>query len=97
MKLIDKDALVAEIERRRNEYINSLMTEQVHILNDILSLLDTFEVTEVDSESEQRMRDCPYRQVGCTMYDGKILECRGACSWVVDHLKLKQFKAQKGE
>jgi len=58
---------------------------------------ENLEVKEVDLEIEQRMRECPYRQVGCTMYDGKILECRGACSWVVDHLKLKQFKAQKGE
>ena len=58
---------------------------------------ENLEVKEVNLEIEQRMRECPYRQVGCTMYDGKILECRGACSWVVDHLKLKQFKAQKGE
>ena len=45
----------------------------------------------------ERMEECPYRQVGCTMYEGKILECRGACSWVVDYPKLKELKAQKGE
>ena len=48
MKLIDKDALVAEIERRRNDYINSFMTEQVHVLNDVLDFIDSLEVKEVD-------------------------------------------------
>ena len=31
------------------------------------------------------------------MYEGKILECKGACSWVVDYPKLKELKAQKIE
>ena len=43
----------------------------------------------------KRMEECHYRQVGCTMYEGKILECRGACSWVVDYPKLKELKAQQ--
>ena len=55
------------------------------------------EVKEVDLDVMQRMEECPYRQVGCTMYEGKILECTGACSWVVDYPKLKELKAQKGE
>ena len=50
MKLIDKDALVAEIERRRDDYINSFMTVQVHMLNDVLDFLNTIEVKEVDDE-----------------------------------------------
>jgi hypothetical protein len=62
-----------------------------------LSFIDTLEMKEVDLESEQRMRECPYRQVVCTMYEGKILECKGACSWVVDYPKLKELKTQKGE
>ena len=45
---IDKDALVVEIERRRNDYINSFMTEQVYMLNNVLDFLDTLEVKEVD-------------------------------------------------
>ena len=49
---IDKSALVAEIERRRNEFINSLMTEQVHTLSDILDFIDTLEVKEVDINKE---------------------------------------------
>jgi hypothetical protein len=44
---IDKSALIAEIEKRRSEYINSLMTEQVHTLSDILDFIDTLEVKEV--------------------------------------------------
>ena len=55
MKLIEKDALVAEIEKRRNDYINSLMTEQVHTLSDILDFIDTLEVKD------------PYEQ--CVQYD----------------------------
>ena len=51
----------------------------------------------VEDWKKKRMEECPYRQVGCTMYEGKILECRGACSWVVDYPKLKELKAQKGE
>jgi hypothetical protein len=52
---------------------------------------------KVEDWKKKRMEECPYRQVGCTMYEGKILECRGACSWVVDYPKLKELKAQKGK
>ena len=52
---------------------------------------------KVKDWKKERMEECPYRQVGCTMYEGKILECRGACSWVVDYPKLKELKTQKGE
>ena len=62
-KLIDKDALVAEIERRikvSQDYAKCNLTESTKIgnqsqlleLNDILSFLDTFEVKEVDLEKE---------------------------------------------
>lgn len=109
--LIDKDALVAEIERMIKHYNESakefgdegyndnVLIEQckANACEQILSFLNTLEVKEVDFEKEQRMRECPYRQVGCTMYEGKILECKGACSWVVDYPKLKELKAQKGE
>ena len=46
---------------------------------------------------KERMEECSFRKVGCTMYKDKILECNGACSWVVDYPKWKQLKAQKGE
>lgn len=100
MKLIDKDALVAEIERRQKIHFNDYHIDgnnspadygACNALTQILAFIDTLEVKEVDLEKE-RMEECPYRQVGCTMYEGKILECRGACSWVVDYPKLKELK-----
>lgn len=93
MKLIDKDAVLAIIKNRIRACGNC------YILDELTSLYHTFdsiEVEEMDLDVMQRMKECPYRQVGCTMYEGKILECKGACSWVVDYPKLKELKAQKG-
>ena len=103
MELIDKAAVIAEIERRikiNKECMLGLKNldyyqGRVDAFNDALSFLNTLEVKDVDL-IEERMKECPHRQVGCTMYDGHILECRGACSWVVDYIKLKEHKAQKG-
>ena len=105
MKLIDKDALVAEIEKLIDELyqgqpFDSLSREKqvaLWYVKSIMSSVNTLEVKEVDLDVMQRMEECPYRQVGCTIYEGKILECKGACSWVVDYQKLKELKAQKGE
>ena len=94
--LIDKDALVAEIERRRESNAKESYFGRLVEDNYFLSFIDTLEVKEVD-EQKERMSECPYRKVGCTMYEDKILECNGACSWIVDYLKLKELKAQKGE
>ena len=97
---IDKDALVAEIARQKAQWRICKSSEAKYrreMLDDISSFLDTLEVKDVDLESEQRMKECPYRQVVCTMYEGKILECKGTCSWVVDYPKLKELKARKGE
>lgn len=105
--LIDKSALVAEMENKRkyaqnlgDNAINSSMQQFYDGMKqccvDTLSFLNTLEVKEVD-EQKERMSECPYRKVGCTMYEGTILECNGACSWVVDYPKLKELKAQKGE
>lgn len=102
---IDKAALVAEIENlkntykkcpTRNSYEEGLKEGRLIGYKDALHKIDTLEVKEVD-EHKEMMRECPYRQVGCAMYEDKILECRGACGWVVDHLKLKEFKAHKGK
>lgn len=104
---ISKSALLAEIERLRkiqptDEFqpkeqnkIDWLAGKEFAIIT-LQMFLDTLEVKEVDLEKE-RMSECPYRKVGCTMYEGTILECNGACSWVVDYPKLKELKAQKGE
>ena len=102
MQYIDKDALVAEIRKRLLPVIRDKQYDEYEEGQDseriaILDIIDTLEVKEVDSEIEQRMKECPYRQVGCTMYEDKILECTGACGWVVDYLNLKKLKARKGE
>ena len=51
---IDKDALVAEIEKRRDESWLGMYTKEKGIIfditDDILSFLDTLEVKEVDLE-----------------------------------------------
>ena len=70
---------------------------EISTLLSIKTFIDNLEVKEVDLDIKQRIEECPYRQIGCTMYNGHILECRGACSWVVDYPKLKELKAQKGE
>ena len=57
-KYINKSVLVAEIERRRNECINSLMTEQVHTLSDILDFLNTLEVKEEVLDKTKLMQKC---------------------------------------
>lgn len=57
---------------------------------------ENLEVKEVE-ETEQRMKECPFRQNICNRYRGTQVKCDGRCSWVVDHLKLKELKAQKGE
>lgn len=111
---INKDILVAEIDKRLEELWTSLpsaldviedkhtkeeanITGKYTALESFKNFIDTIEVKEVDLEIEQRVKECPYRRVECTMYEGKILKCDGACSWVVDYPKLKELKAQKRE
>jgi hypothetical protein len=93
MKYIDKDAVVAEVERLDNYWHLSKSASGQAFVESLFSFLDTLGAKEVNWEKE-RMEECPYRQVGCTMYEGKILECRGACSWVVDNPKLKHRKGK---
>ena len=98
---VDKSVVVAGIKRRMDENRGKQTLPQYFGMVEedlnILSFIDTLEVKEVDLDIKQRMEECPYRQIGCTMYNGYILKCKGACSWVVDYPKLKQLKAQKEE
>ena len=101
---IDKSAVVAEINSMLKSVEHTSHCDETSFnsgrwkaLTSIKNFLDTLEVKEVDLETEERMKECPFRQVGCTMYEGKVLECRGACSWVVDYPKLKELKAKHKE
>lgn len=77
MKLIDKDKVVAEIERIRTYYENLQTIKQVynnHIdnCNDLLDFLDTLEVKEVNFEKEldEWMRYGPHTSYPwCTIPD----------------------------
>ena len=60
MKLIDRDKIVAEIERLKNEYIkhtrNNFCAEwSCGVLDNILSFLNTLELKEVDLEEEAEL------------------------------------------
>lgn len=63
MKLIDKDAVVAEIERRKHKLLDNIMFEHdkewvvrtARQLNRIIMFLDTLEVKEVDLDFEQEL------------------------------------------
>lgn len=60
MKLIDKDALVAKIERRRKDWRYGSSIEAKYKseeCDDILSFLDTLETKEVDLEKELKTLD----------------------------------------
>ena len=66
-KYIDKDALVAEIERRikaiprgeTDKRLKAVYGNEAFVLNDLLSFIDTPEVKEVDLDKELKdwMRD----------------------------------------
>ena len=106
-KYIPLEPLLAEIERLKTIQVSIFSKGEtqescydsltcISVYNEILSFINTLEMKEVDKQNE-RMIECPYRQVVCTMYEDRILECDGACSWVVDYPKLKELKTQKGE
>lgn len=99
---IDKDALVVEIERRRNDYINSFMTEQVYMLNNVLDFLNTLEVKEINLEDSikdnlaQKYIDytCKRHNIDPSSREGQLIyyaymHGMNQC--------LNQLKAQKGE
>ena len=52
MKLIDKDAVVAEINRVLNSYDSNEITSGRYALVNLHDFLDTLEVKEVDLEKE---------------------------------------------
>ena len=51
---IDKDSVMTEIKKKRDDYINSCMSVQAYVLNDVLDFLDTLEVLD----KTKLMRKC---------------------------------------
>lgn len=102
---IDKDALVAEIERRIAAYqknfdkadnkIARLSTDgRIQSLKEILSFLDTLEVKKADLTREDVSK--------IISIDQQVCGTMGISSYTRNHQQameevLKRFKAQKGE
>jgi len=111
MKLIDKDALVAEIERRKKKLLDNIIFERdkewvvrtAHQLNRIILFLDTLEVKEVDLEKHLK------EDIEDVLFDLDGVAVKGATHYLtVEDIKdiAKHFfelgiaasnKAQKGE
>ena len=91
---IDKDTLVAEIERRIKEIdeIGTYLSPK-GVLTNLLCHLDTLKVKEVDLEKEKVeniKKQCPFREVICSMYQNHPLKCSGACAFVSDRITLEK-------
>ena len=50
---IDKDVLVEGIKRKRDEYINLFLADEVHALSGILKFIDTLKVKEVEEKFDR--------------------------------------------
>jgi hypothetical protein len=90
MKLIDKDALVAELKKRISDYwSDSENTTGIYpyALEEVIKYVDTLEVKEVDLEKE--LEDWLGERVG--KWTGK--ECERMCR----HFFELGLKARKGE
>ena len=105
MKLIDKDALVSEIERRNKEaYGNEWgWAVQCSTYDEIISIINSIEVKEVDLEklsiSEQRIKYLIFEfWTGLQTFDTSWYSFADAYSQgIKDILKELGLKAQKGE
>ena len=110
MKLIDKDALVAEIENlnstykkcpTRNSYEEGLKNGRLIGYKDALHKISTLEVKEVDLDSERRK----YLTEHFNVYEDGILQSKRSnlpldtydVIKIAKHFFELGFKAQKGE
>ena len=100
-QFILKPALVSEIERRIKTNKECMLglrdldyyQGKVDALNDIISFIDTLEAKEVDLEKEKVeniKKQCPFREVICSMYQNHPLKCSGACAFVSDRITLEK-------
>ena len=94
--LIDKDALVAEIQKRRNKHFNSggsPSSEYCHEDDEILGIINTLEVKEVDLEKEIQDIFQKYKNG----YNGLLICKKEDFSVIAKHFFKFGLKAQKGE
>lgn len=97
MGLIDKSALVTEIERKRNQEVQWMDRQgytEYHLglrdgYADILSFLDSLEVKEVDLEKEIELVKGDYEQVDVAWNND--------FDFIAKHFFGLSLKAQKGE
>ena len=110
MKLIDKDALVSEIERRISLFKKEKKTEKlsseasqmnvvslgarIAMLEEILSLINTLEVKEVDLEKE--IKDYFEKQPIVTRSKGIDYQLIPSGENIAKHFFELGLKAQKG-
>ena len=91
MELIDKSAVVMEIEKRIKEHHSGYLV----CLKDILSFLNTLEVKEVDLEEKATQLSQKYFPDEENIWARPNIEahkCKSACIEMVEW-----FKTQKGE
>ena len=106
MKLISKDAVVAEIEKRKSELQSRIaelgtfesntlgLVQDVDLYNDILSFLDAIEVKEVSLIIHTVIAECcDWLAMNTNLSHDEIEDCRNLMLTVKD----EQLKAQKGE
>ena len=95
MKLIDKYALVAEIEKLKDKAIDSDDRVKWYLYNDVIKAIDTLEVKEVDLEEKATQLSQKYFPDEENIWARANIEaqkCKSACIEMVEW-----FKAQKGE
>jgi hypothetical protein len=97
MKLIDKDAVVAEIESLRRTTFTNFDEGVNATVQTLLETLDTFEVKKLDLEKEIKEVQRNYKTIEkyagypCTMYANNI-------EWIAKHFFELGIKvAQKGK
>ena len=94
MKLIDKDALVAEIEKLKDKAIDSGDRVKWYLYNDVIKAINTLEVKEVGLEIER----LTWKDIGTI--DQLLWDLSGEHSGKSDNegyykAVLSSFKAQK--
>ena len=107
MKLIDKSALVAEIEKRREESWLGHYTKEKGIVFDItdeiLSFIDTLEVKEVDLEKEWKEflkdGDVGFKEIAKHFFElGMQFQTETNITFKYNiGESVREYKAQKGE